>query len=381
MRIKRNRVLQLVGIAVLVGGVVAGARHYFSPEHEAPPAEPAKIGNRVLRYPPDAPQLAFLKIETVKALPAPLMEPLHGRIAYDDNVTAKVFPPINGRVTRILAQTGDTVKAGQPLLWLDSPDYAQAVADLRKADSDRRTKEQALTRAKMLYDGEVIAQKDLEAARNDAAQADAEAVRARARLRNLDPADAGGSGFALRAPLAGIVTERQVNAGTEVRADAPSPLYVVTDPSRLWVVAELAEKDLGKLRVGQAVSVMVDAYPDDRFEAKVEAVGDVLDAATRRVTVRCILDNKDRRLKPEMYARVVPVVEGLMLPRLPNSALVTEGLHTYVFVETSPGALEKRRVELAFRGTEASYVQSGLKAGERAVTAGALLLNSELAGN
>jgi cobalt-zinc-cadmium efflux system membrane fusion protein len=172
-----------------------------------------------------------------------------------------------------------------------------------------------------------------------------------------------------------------VNAGTEVRADAPVPLYVVTDPSRLWVVAELAEKDLGKLRVGQTVSVKVDAYPGELFEAKVEAMGDVLDPVTRRVTVRCILDNRARRLKPEMYARVVPVAEGRMLPRLPNSALVTDGLYTYVFVETSPGALEKRRVELAFRGTEESYVKSGLKAGERAVTAGALLLNSELAGN
>jgi cobalt-zinc-cadmium efflux system membrane fusion protein len=381
MKMKREFLVRGAVAALLIGAAYGAWKHWGEKTEEAPPA-PVKAGNQVLRYPPGAPQLSFLRIEPVDALPVPMLEGLHGRIAYDDDVTAKIFSPVNGRVTRIVAQTGETVKAGQPLVWLDSPDYAQAVADRLKAEADRRAKAQALARSKMLYEGEVLAKKDLEAAEDDAAQAEAEAVRARARLHNLNFTDAlGKDGFALRAPLAGVVTERQVNAGTEVRADAQNPLYVVTDPTRLWVVAEMAEKDLGKVRVGQTVSVMVDAYPREHFIGKVAAVGDVLDPATRRVTVRCDLDNKDHRLKPEMYARIMPVAEGQRLPRLPNSALVTEGLYTYIFVETRPGTLEKRRVEMAFRGTEDSYVKTGLKEGERVVTAGALLLNSELAGN
>lgn len=378
----RKRVRQ-IAVVVLVAAAGYGTYAYLK-KHKAEsnaPTASAQMGRQVLRFAPGAPQLSYLRIEPAQALPVPLLEPLHGRIAYDDNVTAKVFSPINGRVTKIAAQAGDTVKAGQPLLWLDSPDYAQALADLRKAEADRRMKALALDRAKLLFGGEAIARKDLEASENDAAQASAEAERARARLKNLAPDSGAGGAFALRAPLAGIVTERQANPGTEVRADAPAPLYVVSDPTRLWAVAELPEKDLGKVKAGQEVSVEVDAFPGERFAAKVAAVGDVLDPATRRVTVRCQLPNDKRLLKPEMYARITPGAAGEALPRVPNTALVTEGLYTYLFVETSPGVLERRRVELGYRGMNDSYVKAGLNPKERVVTAGALLLNSELAGN
>ncbi|HET7774897.1 MAG TPA: efflux RND transporter periplasmic adaptor subunit, partial [Azospira sp.] len=180
---------------------------------------------------------------------------------------------------------------------------------------------------------------------------------------------------------AGIVTERQASPGTEVRPDAANPLFVVSDPRQLWVIAELTEKDLGKIEVGQAVAIRVDAYPDRRFPGKVESIGDVLDPQSRRVPVRCAVPNPDRLLKPEMFARIVPENPDRLLPRVPNAALVTDGLHTYLFVETEPGVLARREVTLAFRGHETSYVESGLKPGERVVTAGALLLNAELAGN
>lgn len=370
---------------LLAVAVLAGAGTYvFWPKAEKPAAPAAvQANNRELRYAPGAPQLSFLRIEPVQMLPVPLLEPLHGKIAYDDDVTAKVFPSINGRVVKIDAQPGQPVKAGQPLVWLDSPDYAQAVADLAKAAADQRMKSQALARAKMLYQGEVAARKEVESAENDAAQANAEMVRARSRLKNLDPSvNLGANVFALRAPIGGIVSERQVNAGTEVRSDAANPLFVVTDPTHLWVQAELPEKDLGKVHPGQEVSVQVDAYPNDRFPAKVQSVGDVLDPATRRVTLRCLIENKDRRLKPEMFARVTPAADdGRKLPRVPNAALVTDGLYSYVFVEKQPGVLEKRRVELAYRGNDESYASCGLQAGDRIVTTGALLLNSELSGN
>lgn len=379
---KRSMVLWVVATGAIVAVFLVYNR-FASPPLERKPdtAAPAQFSNSTLRYPAGAPQLAYLRVEKAEASPVPALEPLHGRIAYDDNVTARVSSPIAGRVVRIGAQAGDKVTAGQPLLWLDSPDYAQALADLHKAESDLRQKQLSFGRAKLLFEGEVLARKDFESAENDMHQSEAEAERARARFRNLNPVGAIKEGYALRAPLAGIVTERQANPGTEVRPDAPGPLYVITDPARLWVIVELPEKDLAKVRVGQPVSVEVDAYPGERFPAKILAIGDVVDPATRRVVVRCQLPNEKRLLKPEMYARVTPATEGAPLPRVPNPALVTEGLHTYLFVETEPGVLEKRRVVLAFRGQAASYVKEGLAAGERVVTAGALLLNAELAGN
>ena len=380
MRLKPKYVILLVAVA----GVSAIPLYHRLTSHpieaKAGAGAPAQFSNRTLRFPPGAPQLAYLHIEPVAAAPVPLLEPLHGRIAYDDDVTARISAPVAGRVVRIGVQAGDQVRQGQPLLWLDSPDYAQALADLRKAQADTRQKGLAYERGKLLFEGEVLARKDLEAAESDLRQSEAETERARARFRNLSPDEKSG-GFALRAPLGGIVTERQANPGSEVRPDAPNPLFVISDPARLWAIAELPEKDLGKVRAGQDLAVEVDAYPGRRFAAKALALGDVLDPATRRVLVRCRIDNRERLLKPEMYARLTPLADGPALPRVPNAALVTEGLHSHVFVETGPGVIEKRRVTTTFRGHETSFISAGLRPGERVVTAGALLLNAELTGN
>lgn len=339
---------------------------------------------QMLRYSPGAPQLNYLRIQPVAEIPEPASEPLNGRITYDENRTSRVSSPVAGRVVKIDAQPGDQIKAGQALLWLDSPDLGSALADQRKADADLHLKNLAYQRAKTLFDGEVLAKKDLESADADLRQSQAEASRARARMHNLTAGNVTGQDgrFALRAPVAGVVAERQANPGTEVRPDNPVPLYVITDPSHLWASIDLPERDLGKVHVRQAVSVEVDAYPGKRFSGKVASIGTALDPVSRRVQVRCTLDNPEGALKPEMYARITPLAEnGHNALQVPNTALITEGLYSFVFVETAPGALEKRRVALAGQGREQSVVSAGLKAGERVVTTGALLLNSELAGS
>ena len=128
------------------------------------------------------------------------------------------------------------------------------------------------------------------------------------------------------------------------------------------------------------VSVSVEAYPGEVFRAVVARIGQVVNPDTRRIQVRCDLQNTEGNLKPEMYARVSLLTrEGASAVRLPNSALVTEGLYSYVFVETQPRVFVKRKVELGVQDREYSYVRGGLAKAERVVTGGALLLQSELA--
>ncbi len=382
-QMKRTFVLKAGALLLALAALGVGIARYAAPTGEkgtvpaaAPAVASAASGDGLsLRFAEGAPQLAYLRIEATAAYPVPLLEALNGRLTYDDNVTARVFSPVAGRILSLPVQAGDSVRAGQPLLTLDVPDYA----DLRKAESDRVTKHAAFERAKTLFENEVVARKDFEAAENELRAANAEVERSRARLRSLTPL-AGQAGFALRAPFAGVVTERQASPAMEVRPEQPNPLFVVSDPTRLWAIAELPEKDLAKLRVGQSVSIEVDAYPERRFAGRVLAIGDVLDAQSRRVPVRVAVRNDERLLKPEMFARITPESEGEKLPRVPNTALVTEGLHVYVFVEKAPGLIEKREVRLNFRGHTVSFVGSGLRAGERVVTTGALLLNAELGG-
>ncbi len=344
---------------------------------------PAQLNARELRFPADSAQLTFIKVQAVEALPEPLLEPLSARLAYDENHTVRVSSPIAGRVTRIFAEPGDRVSVGQNLVALDAPDFASAAADVAKSRADLQLKQKAYARTQELFQAEVVARKELDSTESDLRQSEAEHNRARMRLRNLDPnsnAVAAG-GYALRSPIAGVVAERTVNPGSEVRPDAPNPLFVITDISHLWVIVDLPERSLGVLRVGQAVEVEVDAYPDRRFPARVAAVGAVLDPATRRVQVRGVMENPNGLLKPEMYARVTPLADsGAKLPRVPNSALLTIGLYSFLFVEKEPGLFERRKVTLGLQGRSETYVKHGLAGGERVVTAGALLLNSELGG-
>jgi cobalt-zinc-cadmium efflux system membrane fusion protein len=376
-------------ILVIVGGcVIFSAGYGLQRWTGAPPSPPAEStpapgsDQNIVRFAPGATQLQFLKIDPIVFLPEPLLEPLNGRVAYDENYTTRVSSPIAGRVVKIDVQAGDRVKTGAALAWIDAPDYGTALADARKAENDMRQKARELSRAKEMLDAGVIPRKDFEAADTDARQAQTELQRAQSRLRNLTP---GGKAvgederLALRAPISGVIVDRKINPGAEVRPDAPDPLFVITDPAHVWVIIDLPERYLGKVRVGQVVSIEVDAYSGVDISGRVASIGEALDPATRRVQVRCVVDNSRQLLKPEMFARVVPLSEERQkLARVPNSALLSEGLYTFVFVQKAPGVFEKRQVSLGLQGRDESYVKSGLAEGDRVVASGALLLESEL---
>jgi cobalt-zinc-cadmium efflux system membrane fusion protein len=339
--------------------------------------------NDTIHFAENAPQLAFLQIKPVESYPEPLVDSLNARLAYDDNHTARVFSPIAGRVLKIDADAGREIKAGEELLVLDAPDYAQATSDVVKAKADQQRKQQANERAQELLKVNGISIKDMESAEADFHQAEAELQRAEARMHNLQSLASVTDGkFILRAPVSGTISERQVNLGSEVRPDAANPLFVITDSRKLWALIDLPELYLDKVKVGQPVSVEVDAYAGEVFKGKVTVIAEALDPVTRRVQVRAEIDNGSHRLKPEMFARATPVADSRHnIPRIPNTALFSQGLHSFVFVEKSPGVLQRRRIELGLESHEYSYVKEGLHAGERLVTTGALLLNSELSGN
>jgi len=367
-------------VMLVVGFVVAML--FRAPAPEGAAEAPAAVRERgVLKFAPGSPRLAAIKVALAEEAPLPLAEPLNARIVYDEDVTSRVSSPIAGRVVRLYASQGDPVKAGDRLVTIDSPDLAAAVADVDKAVADEARKKAAFERTAKLLEVDVLPRKDFENARTEYEQARAETRRAELRLRNLGSAsDARGADYTLRAPIAGVIADRHINPGMQVRPDLPDPLFAITEPMRLWVIADLPERALGKVQPGRPVAVEVDAFPGERFEATVARVGEIVDPATRRVPVRITLPNPQRRLKPEMYARVTLLAEaGEHAVRVPNDALVTEGLYTFAFVERAPGEFERRQLALAFQTPEWSYVLSGLVAGEHVVVGGALLLNGELA--
>ena len=371
-------------IAALIVTASAGAYYQFYSHETEQIAKPATLPTTPadeLHYAVGAPQLSAIHSEALPQLPVPLADPLNAKISYNEDVTARISAPISGRVLSIKAQLGDEVKAGKVLLLMDAPDLGNAIADTEKANADARFKQLSLHRAEVLYQGGAIARKDVESMQSDYAAAIAEAHRAALRLKNLAPQGLSNSaeGYALRSPISGVVTQRQVNPGEEIRPDLPDPLFIITNPATIWVTIDLPESLLSKTEVGHAVSVSVDAYPELSFAGRIEKIAPALDPVTRRISVRCSVDNSKNLLKPEMYAKVTLVAQANETAfRIPNSAIVSNGLYSYIFVEIAPGVLKKRRIALLAQYRDYSYANTGLEASDKVVTAGALLLNSEL---
>ena len=371
------RAKMLISWLVLLTGLLCSIHTLHAAEKNA---STPRVANEIVLT-AGSPQVASLKVEAVTEIPVPVTEPLNGKIILDENRTARIFSPVAGRAMAIKAQVGDQVKAGQALLVMDSPDVGGAVADARKAQVDLQRKQQVLERNRMLMEGGVLAKKEVETSQADFSLARAESDRASARLKNLGVSTSANDNYALRSPISGTVVDRKINPGSEVRPDATDPLFIVTDPTNLWASIDLPERDLSRITLGQKVSVQVDAYPDEVFSGEVKTIGVMVDTTTRRIPVRCVIESKGK-LKPEMYARITPLDNSQhKVIRLPNSALITEGLYSFVFVEERPLHFRKRVVTLDVQRREYATVKAGLKPGERVVTGGAILLNSDLSVN
>lgn len=361
----------------------------FGCHREVQPAEPPppKVEGDKVDFAADAPQLASLSIETAQPRPSAISN-VTGHLFWDDDVTVRVFTPVAGRVTSIEGELGKSVSSNTPLAEIDSPDFGQAEADARTAGGNLRLADQALARTKELFAHGADAQKDVEGAEAADIAAAAERDRALARLKLYGGVPEGGEVYVLRSPVAGVVVERNINPGQEVRSDqmlanAPNlfaPLFVVSDPTRLWLQLDVAESDLQSLQPGQPLRVFSQAYPGRVFSGVVQFIGDSLDPATRTVQVRGVVDNPDKLLKAEMYVRADVVINAPETDRaaveIPARSVFMRDNKYFVFVETEPGQYLRQLVIVGAEHDGRVPVLSGLNAGQRVVTHGCLLLES-----
>jgi membrane fusion protein, heavy metal efflux system len=365
----------LLGAALLLA---AGCAREHRP---ADPPGPRIEGDRIV-YAPNAAELASLTAAPAQAAPVGTVRTT-GRLAWDEDRTARVFPPVGGRVRQLLADLEQRVARGTPLAAVESPDFGQAQADAARARTDLAAAERNLERVRDLFAHAAAPRKDVEAAQADRDRAQVEAERTSSRLTLL-----GGTAgkvdqrFVLRSPIAGVVVDRAINPGLEVRTDAQAPLFVISDPARLWVFLDVVEQDLAQVRRGLPLVLRCNAYPQRTFNGVVEVVGDALDPATRTVKARGSLANPQRLLKAEMYVEV-EVADPSRRPGLevPSVAVVAEGPQRYVFVEESPGTFRRRAVTAGAERGGNTQILGGLAAGQRVVVEGSLLLESLLVPN
>jgi cobalt-zinc-cadmium efflux system membrane fusion protein len=289
--------------------------------------------------------------------------------------TISLLPALAGRVIALRVGLGDRVRRGQELLFLDSPDLAQAYDDNDKAEDAFHLAERTLARQEQQAKINAISAQDLDQARSDFAQARAEYGRTQARLRAIEaPIQARPRLLAVKSPLDGTVTTLSVAEGAVVN-DPTQPLMTINDLSVVWVTALVPEQDIALVAKDQEAEIGLAAYPGERLVGKVSFIGDLLESDSRRDKVRIAFDNPRRRLKPNMFATVSLNGPPLRRVLLPTSALLMNNDRISVFVETAPWTFERRIVDADLRDASEATILSGLEGGERVVVKGGVLLN------
>jgi cobalt-zinc-cadmium efflux system membrane fusion protein len=375
---KRNcNVLVPVTVVALVAGAAAGCGKSHGEEGGDNSQERVRD---FIRYDPGHAPRDFIKIETVQETAGSTSVTLPGRVTFDEDRTQRVASPIDGRATAILVKLGDKVRAGQPLIQLSSPNVGQLQADAQKAMSDLTVAQKAIDRVHKLQADGAVAEKEVSQAEGDFRKARSDFARATVQLRALgvsptDPA----VNAALRAQIGGIVVERNVLVGQEVRADQATPLLTVSSLDTVWVLADAYEQDLSLVSEGDAVSIRVLAYPGETFAGKVTHIGDVVDPATRTVKIRCVADNPGHRLKPEMFAKVdVRNITGRKFMTVPAKAVLSDGDKSVVIVATEGNVFRTRRVDAGPEVEGQVRILGGLVPGEKIVTDGAIFMKREI---
>lgn len=346
-------------------------------------------------------QLQSIKLEPVVTQPFRAEKSATGRIGFNEDVMTPVFSPYTGRIVRLIARPGDAVKLGATLFEIDTPDLVQAEQELiaagiavSRAITTLGLASKAEDRQHRLYLNKAVALKDWEQAEADSKNAERDVhsaqsalLAARSRLRAFGKTDQEIAKVEnerqldrvarVSSPLAGTIVARKVGPGQYVKSDSPDPLFSIADLSTVWLLADVYESDVPLIKNGQPVQVHVTAYPEESFNAHVAYVGAAVDAATHRIAVRSIVENRGHKLKPEMFAsfRLLTDFEVRALA-VPVSAIVHDGGKTSVWVKQSGNQFGRREVAVGLE--QAGYVQilSGLQAGDEIVSEGSIFISN-----
>jgi cobalt-zinc-cadmium efflux system membrane fusion protein len=301
-----------------------------------------------------------------------------------------------GRIVEVRAKVGDRVQAGQTLAVFDNVEAGELLAQERAGQADlERLKAQLIPAARQMERSRRLAdigagsEKEFESSRAEKEGIDASIRSQQALIEGLrqhlhrfgisEENPRSNYLTSLQAPFGGVVTKAQVSPGDTV--ETGKEVFTVADLQRIWVQAEVYEKDLGRLSVGQSAYITVDTYPNHPFEGKVAYISDVLDPQTRTARVRCEVANPQMQLKTDMFANVeLPTKLTKQALAVPAAALQQVEGKNVVFVRRSEDTFEKREVEKGVTVKDQVEIVSGLKPGEPIVTQGAFHLKSILAG-
>lgn len=372
-------------VGAVLGTMLLGAVLGYSHQHSAHAADKdggdtvvllQRQGDKIV-VPERSPLRKRIEVKAVGQGDATHAVEFPASVDADPARVVNILPPLTGRIADIRVKLGDRVRAGQVLAVLQSPDLAQAYADVDKARDALELASRARERAKGVREAGGNATKDYEQAESALVQAQAEEHRATARLRTLDPgAGTAGHGRQLTivAPVSGVVLALNAGQGAYVN-DATASLMTIANLDTVYLTVNVPETYAALVSKGQTIEFMLPALAGGALKGSVSSVGAIIEPDTRRAKVRVAMPNAEGKLKPNMFATARMQFAPDKQIVVPTSALLMNNDSTTVFVEQAPWTFVRKTVELGREDGEMVRIVSGLAAGERVVVKGGVLLN------
>lgn len=308
-----------------------------------------------------------------------------GTVNFNGDKSTQVIAPISGPVSRVLVDLGDSVHTGEALALVSSPDFASAIADFRKAQTEWANAKRIETLDEKLFANDALARADLDQARSDLASADADREASLQELSSLgvdsasidairDGRQAPGAVSAIRAPIPGMIVERLITPG-QLLAAGTTPAFTIADLSSVWVLANVFQGDVGSVHIGSPAMVSIEGTTDS-FPGKVDDVGAEVDPSSKATAVRIVVPNRDRALRNNMLVDVdlrgTRAKVGIVIP-VPAVMRDDENL-PFVFLDAGNDQFLRHRITLGGRSGNQYEVLDGLQPGDHVVTQGALFL-------
>lgn len=330
-------------------------------------------------------QLAHLRIVPVATSNWAIAIHTTGTVDFDADHTTQAITQVNGPISRILVDTGVQVKAGEPLLYVSSPDVANAISTYRKARNQEQLAQLTLNRTQVLLDRGAVAQKDLEAAQaafNDSATDVQNSLQALRILgvtkQEIDQAEhqnvAISTELAVYAPIAGIVVQKLVSPGQLIQAGATT-CFMISDVSTVWVQGHIFDHDLPSVRIGDTVEESNPAFAQ-KFHGVLSYIGSMADAATRTTPVRIVTENPAGLLKKDSFIdAVIHTRTQKNVLTVPVSAVLhDEQNEPFVYVEIQPGKFAQRLITVGAQQNDQQEIVGGLEHGDNVVSEGSVFL-------
>ncbi len=325
----------------------------------------------------------MVEIDSARVMPMEDEIQLSGEVSFDENKVNKVYPRSSGHVIECKVTLGDRVEAGQVLAVVRSADIAGNYSDLSSANADVAIAKRQMDNTESLYKNGIASEKEV----NEAKQNYEKTVAAKRKIESQLSINGGtntssGGTYNITSPISGYIVEKKVNAGNYLRSDMGDYLFTISDLKDVWVMANVFEADIPKVKEGFHVKITTLAYPDKVFNGVIEKMSEVLDPVNKVLKVRIRLNNESFLLKPEMFTKViVNNTESIKAIAIPSSAIVEESGKSYIVIYKSDCDLKVADIEILKQVGKMTYIKSGINAGEKLITKGALLIYDEFTDN